>query len=173
MTAGKDSKANNMDGEKSGERKLPQRRSGQRKSKSRTEIASLARSFTDTVINVLASLVTREDVPPMARITAGKALLAYGWGNPTQNVNLNEDGPIRIVEIFTNIVDPRPNSDSIPQQPGRRLPNWDYDRYGDPDARTLPAPEASEAEAELGLDNGQSGNDASCVVVPTGVSDDG
>jgi hypothetical protein len=137
-----------MDYEELDEGKMPQRRSGQRKSKSRTEIASLARAFTDTVIKVLVSLVTREDVPPMARIAAGKQLLERAWGRPTQTVHLHDDRPTPIVEIVTNLVDPRPNAGSVPQQPGRRLPNWDYDRYGDPDVRALPAPEASEAEAE-------------------------
>jgi hypothetical protein len=116
---------------------------GQRKS--RTEIASLARAHTETVINVLISLVTREDVAPAARISAGLALLDRGWGKPTQKVEVDDDRP-RIIEIINTIIDPRPNPE-LPQQPGRRLPNWDYDRYGDPDAPALSAPEASESEA--------------------------
>jgi hypothetical protein len=115
---------------------------GQRKS--RTEIASLARAHTETVINVLISLVTREDVAPAARISAGLALLDRGWGKPTQKVEVDDDRP-RIIEIINTIIDPRPNPE-LPQQPGRRLPNWDYDRYGDPDAPALSAPEASESE---------------------------
>lgn len=124
---------------------LGHRRSGQRKS--RTEIASLARGYTETVIKVLAGLVTREDVAPTARIAAGLALLDRGWGKPTQKVEVDDDRP-RIIEIVNTIIDPRPNPE-LPQQPGRRLPNWDYDRYGDPDAPALSAPEANESEAEV------------------------
>ena len=76
---------------------------GQRKS--RTEIASLARAHTETVINVLVSLVKREDVAPAARISAGTALLDRGWGKPTQSVNLHDERP-RITEIVNEIVDP-------------------------------------------------------------------
>ena len=124
---------------------LNQRRSGQRKS--RVEIASLARGYSETVIKVLAGLVTREDVAPAARISAGLALLDRGWGKPTQKVEVDDDGP-RVIKIINTIIDPRPNPE-LPQQPGRRLPNWDYDRYGDPDAPALSAPEASESEPEL------------------------
>src|SRR5512135_2542945 len=106
---------------------------GQRKS--RTEIASLARAHTETVLNVLIGLVTREDVAPAARVSAGLALVDRGWGNPTQKVEVDDDGP-RVIKIINTIVDPRPNPE-LPQQPGRRLPNWDYDRYGDPDAPAL------------------------------------
>lgn len=126
------------------QRDLAQRRSGQRKS--RTEIASLARGHSETVIKVLAGLVTREDVAPTARIAAGLALLDRGWGKPTQKVEVDDDRP-RIIEIVNTIIDPRPNPE-LPQQPGRRLPNWDYDRYGDPDAPALSAPETSESEPE-------------------------
>jgi hypothetical protein len=85
------------------QRDLAQRRSGQRKS--RTEIASLARGYTETVIKVLAGLVTREDVAPAARISAGLALLDRGWGKPTQSVNLHDERP-RITEIVNEIIDP-------------------------------------------------------------------
>jgi len=76
---------------------------GQRKS--RTEIASLARAHTETVINMLISIVSREDVPPPSRIAAGTALLDRGWGKPTQSVDLHDDRP-PITEIFNEIVDP-------------------------------------------------------------------
>ena len=62
-------------------------------------------------------------------------------------MEVDDDRP-RIIEIINTIVDPRPNPE-LPQEPGRRLPNWDYDRYGDPDAPALPASEASESGAEV------------------------
>ena len=80
-----------------------QRRSGQRKS--RTEIASLARGYTETVLKMLAGLVTREDVAPAARIAAGIALLDRGWGKPTQSFDLQDERP-PVTEIFNRIVDP-------------------------------------------------------------------
>src|SRR5262249_41581135 len=123
---------------------MTERRSGLRKSKSRTEIASIARSHTETGINVLSGLGRGEDVAPAARIPAGLALLDRGWGKPTQSVELEGDQP-RVIEIINTIIDPRPNPE-LEQQPGRRLPNWDYDRYGDPDAPVLAGPEASEPE---------------------------
>lgn len=76
---------------------------GQRKS--RTEIASLARGYTETVLKMLAGLVTREDVAPAARIAAGTALLDRGWGKPTQSVDVYDERPL-VTEIFNEIVDP-------------------------------------------------------------------
>ena len=58
---------------------MEQRRSGQRKS--RIEIASLARAHTNTVINMLVGIVTRDDASPTARIAAGLALLDRGWAS--------------------------------------------------------------------------------------------
>ncbi len=77
---------------------------GQRKS--RTEIASLARAHTETVINMLISIVSREDAPPPSRIAAGTALLDRGWGKPTQSVDLHDERP-PITEILNRIVDPQ------------------------------------------------------------------
>jgi len=86
---------------------MVQRRSGRRKSRSRIEIASLARSHTDTVINMLIGIVTREDVAPNARIAAGLALLDRGWGKPLQKIELDDDRPDKIDEIIIRIVDPK------------------------------------------------------------------
>ena len=116
---------------------LGQRRSGQRKS--RIEIASLARGYTETVIKVLAGLVTREDVAPTARIAAGLALLDRGWGKPTQSVNLHDDRP-RITEIVNEIVDPE-NPDKkeyVIERSG--LNGWEQFQ--------LPAPDKSEGAIE-------------------------
>ncbi len=83
---------------------MSQRRSGQRKS--RTEIASLARGYTETVIKMLAGLVTREDVAPPSRIAAGTVLLDRGWGKPTQSIDLHDERP-PITEVLNRIVDPQ------------------------------------------------------------------
>jgi hypothetical protein len=105
------------------------KRSGRRKSK--IEIASMARTYTETVINMLASMVTREDVSPTARINAGRALLDRGWGKPLQKVELEGDRPLGITEIFYYIVDPKD-----PESPIRLLRT---------SSLALPEPEASEA----------------------------
>jgi hypothetical protein len=99
-----------------------QRRSGQRKS--RTEIASLARGYTETVLKMLAGLVTREDVAPAARIAAGIALLDRGWGKPTQSFDLHDDRP-PITEVLNRIVDPE-NPDRVEYVLEQLGPNgWD------------------------------------------------
>jgi len=76
-------------------------------SKTPTQIASLARVHTQTVINVLIGIVTREDAPMPSRIAAGLALLDRGWGKPLQKVELEGDQPLQIREIINYIVDPK------------------------------------------------------------------
>jgi hypothetical protein len=100
--------------------------------KSRLEIASLARSHAPNVINMLIGIVNQEKSPPMARIAAGRELLDRGFGKAAQKVTLDDERP-RTWNITYEIIDPRPDVDTIEQEPGRRLPNWDYKRYGDPD----------------------------------------
>jgi hypothetical protein len=101
---------------------MTQGRSGQRKS--RTEIASLARGYTETVLKMLAGLVTREDVSPAARIAAGVALLDRGWGKPTQSLDLHDERP-PITEVLNRIVDPE-NPDRVEYVLERVGPNgWE------------------------------------------------
>jgi len=113
--------------------------------KSRLEIASLARSHAPNVINMLAGIVNQEKSPTMARIAAGRELLDRGFGKAPQKLTLADERP-QIREIVNVIIDPRPDVDTVEQQPGRRLPNWDYERYGDPDD---PARELSGAEEDV------------------------
>jgi hypothetical protein len=100
-------------------------------SKTPTQIASLARVHTQTVINVLIGIVTREDAPMPSRIAAGLALLDRGWGKPLQKVELEGDRPAQITEIINYIVDPKD-----PDSPIRIL---------ETSSRSLPEVEASEA----------------------------
>jgi hypothetical protein len=102
------------------------------RSKSRREIASLARSHTQTIIRTLAGIMRQEKAPPMARIAAARILLDRGWGRVPQAPPMQDERP-QITHIVETTIDPRPNAGTTPQQPGRALPNWDYDRYGDPD----------------------------------------
>src|SRR5579871_2241077 len=75
------------------------------KTKTPTEIASMARAYTDTVLKAFAGIVAREDAPPPSRIAAGLALLDRGWGKPTQNVSVNDDWR-PITQLVNQIVDP-------------------------------------------------------------------
>jgi hypothetical protein len=101
------------------------------------------------VINVLVSLVKREDVAPAARISAGTALLDRGWGKPTQSVNLHDDRP-QITEIVNEIIDP-----VNPDKPVEYL----LERQGE--LISLPAPPSGseplpDPQPETALDNEQS-----------------
>jgi len=100
--------------------------------KTRLEIASLARSHAPTLISVLMGIATQEKSPPMARIAASRVLLDRGFGKVPQKITLDDERPLawKIKDVF---IDPRPDVDTVEQEPGRRLPNWDYKRYGDPD----------------------------------------
>ncbi len=100
--------------------------------RARLEIASLARSHAPSIINMLFGIAMQEKAPPMARIAAGRELLDRGFGKAPQQMTIDEERlPIR--KIVNVIIDPRPDVDTVEQEPGRRLPNWDYKRYGDPD----------------------------------------
>jgi hypothetical protein len=106
---------------------------GQRKSV--IEIASLARAHTETVINMLVGIVSREDASPTARIAAGLALLDRGWGKPTQNVKLNDER--QSWEIVNEIIDPET----------RKVVEYVVERQGE--LISLPGPpEDSEPEAK-------------------------
>jgi len=54
--------------------------------KAPTQIRSLARSHTETAVNVLAGIMQQKDAPPSARVAAANALVDRGWGKPTQPI---------------------------------------------------------------------------------------
>ena len=150
---------------------MAQRRSGQRKSA--IEIASMARGYTETVLKMLAGIVTREDAPPTARIAAGQALLDRGWGKPTQSFDLHDERP-PITEILNRIVDPQ-NPDREEYVLERLGPNgWEQitlvpaPAESEPAPVLLPAPEpepestpGEQAPAERPLDSRFRGNERS------------
>ena len=51
-----------------------------------TDIRSLARSHTETAINVLAGIMNEPQSAPAARVNAAQALLDRGWGKPVQGL---------------------------------------------------------------------------------------
>ncbi len=64
--------------------------------KAPTQIKSLARSHTESAINVLAGVMGQTDAPPAARVSAAEALLSRGWGKPTQPLSGDDEGPIEL-----------------------------------------------------------------------------
>ena len=58
--------------------------------KAPTDIRSLARSHTETALNVLAGIMRQEAAPQAARVSAATALLDRGWGKPTQPIEAEE-----------------------------------------------------------------------------------
>jgi hypothetical protein len=58
--------------------------------KAKADIRSLARSHTESAINVLAGIMNQSNAAPAARVAAAEALLSRGWGKPTTTV---EAGP--------------------------------------------------------------------------------
>ena len=81
--------------------------------KAPTQIKSLARSHTETAVNVLAGIMQQTDAPHAARVSAATALLDRGWGKPTQPLSGDDDADaIRLELIKRVIVDPARNTDS-------------------------------------------------------------
>jgi hypothetical protein len=77
--------------------------------KTPTEIASLARSFTQPALKTLAAIMRQPKAPAAARVQACVALLDRGWGKPKQTVGGDPENPLAmtISEIRHTIVDPR------------------------------------------------------------------
>ncbi len=68
--------------------------------KTPTEIRSLARSHTESALNVLASIMNQAEAPHAARVSAANSLLDRGWGKPTQPISGDDDGaPIKFTRI--------------------------------------------------------------------------
>ena len=66
--------------------------------KSLTEVASLARSHTETALRVLIGIATHPKAPASARVAAAEAILSRGWGKPAQSVEVAgpDQGPIQV-----------------------------------------------------------------------------
>ena len=56
--------------------------------KTPTDIRSLARSHTDSALRTLANVMSAEDAPHSAKVSAAVALLDRGWGKPAQTVDM-------------------------------------------------------------------------------------
>lgn len=79
--------------------------------KTPTQIKSLARSHTESAINVLVGIMERSDASEPARVAAANSLLDRGWGKAAQILAGDEDdGPVKFEVIKRVIVDPDSNS---------------------------------------------------------------
>lgn len=76
--------------------------------KTPTEIASLARSHTKTALNVLSKVMSDNDAPHNARVSAATALLDRGWGKPAQRHEGSEDDGSH--KLVIEIIDPTKGS---------------------------------------------------------------
>jgi hypothetical protein len=59
--------------------------------KTPTDIRSLARSHTDSALRTLANIMSSEEAPAAARVSAAQALLDRGWGKATQTIEATID----------------------------------------------------------------------------------
>lgn len=59
--------------------------------KAPTQIKSLARAHTEKAVNVLVGIMSQDDAPPAARVSAASALMDRGWGKPTQPIAGDDD----------------------------------------------------------------------------------
>jgi hypothetical protein len=61
-----------------------------------TDLRSVARSHTDTVVNVLVGVIRSPKAPPSARVAAAGMLLDRGWGRAPQEHTGPGGGDIRV-----------------------------------------------------------------------------
>lgn len=73
--------------------------------KTPTDIRSLARSHTQTALNVLAGIMSEPDAPHAARVAAANALLDRGYGKPSQALQVggDEKNPILTTVVWQHV----------------------------------------------------------------------
>jgi hypothetical protein len=72
--------------------------------KTPTEIRSLARSHTETAINVLVGIMNKSDAPEASRVAAANSILDRGWGKPTQPISGDEESPLHIISRIERVI---------------------------------------------------------------------
>ncbi len=74
--------------------------------KAPTEIRSLARSHTETAINVLAGIMMEKRANSAARVAAANSLLDRGWGKAAQPIGGSDELPaIVFAHVLRTIID--------------------------------------------------------------------
>jgi hypothetical protein len=80
--------------------------------KTPTQIASLARSHTESAINCLVGIMNQSEAPPAARVSAASAILDRGWGKPAQPIDGDgEGGAVQLVHKIERVIVSPPNQD--------------------------------------------------------------
>lgn len=75
--------------------------------KSVKEIESLARNWTESMLNVLTGIATCESAPHASRVAAAIAVLDRAWGKPAQTISGDKDNPLEVIhKIEHEIVRP-------------------------------------------------------------------
>ena len=82
------------------------------RSKTLTEIRSLARSHTRTAVNVLVRIMRNKDATPAARVSAANAILDRGWGKATQPLENGDAGALELIHRIERVIVHPENSDS-------------------------------------------------------------
>ena len=76
-----------------------------------TEIRSLARSHTQTALNVLVAVMRNTKATPPARIAAANAILDRGWGKAPQAIQDGGDGALELIHRIERVIVHPENSD--------------------------------------------------------------
>ena len=72
--------------------------------KTLTQIRSLARSHTETAINVLVGVMTSNEATPAARVSAANAILDRGWGKAAQPLENGSDDALQLIHRIERII---------------------------------------------------------------------
>ncbi len=89
---------------------MPRTPKGNQVAKASTEIRSLARSHTESAINVLAGIMNETASSPAARVSAAQALLDRGWGKAAQVIAGDDElDAVTVRQIVTGV--PRASDD--------------------------------------------------------------
>ena len=82
------------------------------KSKTVTEIRSLARSHTRTAINTLVGVMKSKDATHAARVSAATAILDRGWGKAAQALENGDNGALELIHRIERVIVHPENKDS-------------------------------------------------------------
>jgi hypothetical protein len=67
------------------------------------DIQDLARSRTESAINVLSAIMLRETANAFARVAAANAILDRGWGRPVQPL-ANDGAPLELLQRIERVI---------------------------------------------------------------------
>ena len=74
------------------------------KSRTITEIRSIARSYTRGAINTLVGVMRSKDATHAARVSAANAILDRGWGKAPQALENGDGGALELVHKIERVI---------------------------------------------------------------------